>query len=229
MGQLPEMIGNIQLLKEILGAINPAEEDPRQNELVTELFTNATEYQKKIHEAIQRVAQEDALVQMLHYNDQLEDIQQMKNQLVERYENRATLPPQQAPNTPSSFRGIDSPIRLDLHLSSTSVPVPYQSPFLPEEKPVAAAPPAPVPAPAATTDQDFDDFFAQRHQEPASPPQATSPASGGMVDLLGLENVESAPFSPPQSQPVDLFGSSSSTQSQSHSNPSYDAFKDLLG
>ena len=219
MEKLPEMMGNVQLLKEVLEAINPAEEDPRQNELVTELFGNAIEYQKQIHEAIQRVAQEDALVQMLHYNDQLEDIQQLKNQLIEQHENKESLPPQ--PTGPSSFRGIDSPIRLDLHLGSgPSYAAPHQSPFLPE--------PAPSPAAAPSTEkvEDFDDFFdslAQRHQDaPQSPPQAVSPPpSSGVVDLLGLDNAES--FAPTQNvQPVDLFAPSSPPSQQSPPNPSYD-------
>eukprot|EP00267_Zea_mays_P022909 XP_008648085.2 uncharacterized protein LOC100382593 isoform X1 [Zea mays] len=86
---LERMLGAVELLNEMLRAVNPNEKDAANDEIITELVTQCRSYQKKIMSSVSLVRDEDLLGQALDLNDRLQI-------LLEKHDSIASCSPSSA-------------------------------------------------------------------------------------------------------------------------------------
>lgn len=128
---IDEKFGQLDLLKEILAAIDPSNEDASQNDLVKELFSGCKEYSNEIRKIIERINDDSLVIRLLEFIDVFDDIQVRIASLKSAYQNRETLPPPNEQKPSSSFGGLESPVVLSFPGNvDYSTPPSYEKPFL---------------------------------------------------------------------------------------------------
>uniref|UniRef100_A0A7S4IQZ9 VHS domain-containing protein n=1 Tax=Vannella robusta TaxID=1487602 RepID=A0A7S4IQZ9_9EUKA len=225
--ELEEKISQQELLKEVLQAIDPTVENVNGNDLVRELLGQCTTFQNRIRQVIERVSQDELLMRMLHYCDQLDDIQNKITTLMHAFSTRDTQKPPAAAAqaVSSSFGGLDAPVVLDIDVGSTRN---RKKSFLSEVKPQAPVAQSNGNADTANADNEFDDMFdmlAMRHESKTKEEAPEQKNETSLLDMFSDLTTQTNP-SNKDTNPSDLFNSSGSRPNPAQDIP--DVFKDLL-
>ncbi|KAG7491825.1 hypothetical protein MATL_G00008170 [Megalops atlanticus] len=137
--------GNTKVMSEMLTEMVPGQEDPSDHELLQELNRTCRAMQQRIVELISRVSNEEVTEELLHVNDDLNNIF-LRYERYERY--RTGRAAQKANNGVLSEATEDNLI--DLGPGSPAVVSPMVSAVPPSSLPPAAAAPSSTPASLST-------------------------------------------------------------------------------
>ncbi|XP_064178955.1 TOM1-like protein 2 isoform X1 [Anguilla rostrata] len=182
--------GNTKVMSEMLTEMVPGQEHPSDHELLQELNRTCRAMQQRIVELISRVANEEVTEELLHVNDDLNNIF-LRYERYERY--RTSRAAQNTNNGVLSEATEDNLI--DLGPGSPAVVSPKVSAPPAPAAPAAAVAPVALVAPAAST--------------ASAPPAASSTPAALSTQLAGLDvgtdSVSGALKSLPSCKPQDAF------------------------